>query len=229
MQVDPDGQLPFLIPIAINIAIGCAIDYALPAVVAGIEYYSGSVAVATFASGALKAYNDDYLGTLSGSGSWTEMGGAALGTIASLSPSKLSQKALKHIASGEAASIAINKTASLWQKGAARLMAGKTARASAQKVATTSSQKAAELAAAKGVVQASKKVGQNVATKKVAKRLMSSLKNCLKKIRSDFFGCRRTQIELNLEKLVRSVCASRRKKRPNLFEEFIRLDTRFKP
>ena len=47
-----------------------------------------------------------------------------------------------------------------------------------------------------------------------------------KKIRSDFFGCRRTQIEVNLEKLVRSVCASRRKKRPNLFEEFMRLDTR---
>ena len=46
-----------------------------------------------------------------------------------------------------------------------------------------------------------------------------------KKIRSDFFGCRRTQIEVNLEKLVRSVCASRRKKRPNLFEEFMRLDT----
>ena len=48
-----------------------------------------------------------------------------------------------------------------------------------------------------------------------------------KKIRSDFFGCRRTQIEVNLEKLVRSVCASRRKKRPNLFEEFMRLDTSY--
>ena len=46
-----------------------------------------------------------------------------------------------------------------------------------------------------------------------------------KKIRSDFFVCRRTQIEVNLEKLARSVCASRRKKRPNLFEEFMRLDT----
>ena len=46
-----------------------------------------------------------------------------------------------------------------------------------------------------------------------------------KKIRSDFFGCRRTQIEVNLEKLARSVCASRRKKHPNLFEEFMRLDT----
>ena len=50
-----------------------------------------------------------------------------------------------------------------------------------------------------------------------------------KKIRSDFFGCRRTQIEVNLEKLARSVCASRRKKRPNLFEEFMRLDTSIYP
>ena len=58
---------------------------------------------------------------------------------------------------------------------------------------------------------------------------MSSVESqkLFKKIRSDFFVCRRTQIEVNLEKLARSVCASRRKKRPNLFEEFMRLDTSF--
>ena len=165
IHIDPDGRFAFLIPIAINIALSMAAEYALPTAIATLEQYYGGAVAASLLSGVVKGYNGSYSGNFSHDASLglCEKAGMAIGTVLSYSPSKITANTAKKIAASELSGRAVNFAAS---KGARAVewFSKSTARESAKKIVKTSAQKTAEVAARKGVVNTASKrgVGKNV-------------------------------------------------------------------
>ena len=159
-HIDPDGRFAFLIPIAINIALSMAAEYALPTAIATLEQYYGGAVAASLLSGVVKGYNGSYSGNFSHDASLglCEKAGMAIGTVLSYSPSKITANTAKKIAASELSGRAVNFAAS---KGARAVewFSKNTARQSAKKVVKTSAQKTAEVAARKGVVNTASKRG----------------------------------------------------------------------
>ena len=159
IHIDPDGRFAFLIPIAINIALSMAAEYALPTAIATLEQYYGGAVAASLLSGVVKGYNGSCSGNFSHDASLglCEKAGMAIGTVLSYSPSKITANTAKKIAASELSGRAVNFAAS---KGARAVewFSKNTARQSAKKVVKTSAQKTAEVAARKGVVKNTQKV-----------------------------------------------------------------------
>jgi hypothetical protein len=128
IHVDPDGQLAFLIPIAISFAIWHVAELALPTVVTGLQQYAGGANAAALLSGIVQGYTgnsssffsaDPSLGLIENS-SW------ALGTIIAYNPLKLSSSAIKNAMCSEmatkATSATFSKAFNWYSKNTARQM-----------------------------------------------------------------------------------------------------------
>jgi RHS repeat-associated protein len=73
--IDPDGQLAFLLPFVVSLAIDLAVDFALPLAAAYAEPYIGATAT-SFLAGVVKGMNSDFT-----PGSVAETGGMSIGAI----------------------------------------------------------------------------------------------------------------------------------------------------
>lgn len=153
-HIDPDGQLAFLIPIAVNIALSVAADYVLPMAIAGLEQYYGGVVAASLLSGVVNGYNGNYSGNFGNDLSLglCEKAGMAIGTVLSYSPSKVSANTLKKMATSELSGRGLNFAASKGAR-AVQWFSKNTARQSAKQVVKTSAEKTAAVAAKNGVVK----------------------------------------------------------------------------
>ena len=159
IHIDPDGQLAFLIPLAINVAISYAAQYAIPIAAASLQQYAGGTLAAALLTGVVNGYTGHYSSGLFDYEiglNITEKAGMAIGTVLSFSPSRITTQSITNLAKTELASNVTNKVASKFVRRIS-WFSTKTARHAAKTTTATTVTKTSQIAANRGIVRVSEK------------------------------------------------------------------------